>query len=100
MLQEQIRELVNYREDMMEDQWNKLIEDINLAQNREKNDSQLSLQEKRVKCIENHIVNEEEEIKKVSEELLQNEKIEMLSKDKQVLIRAAALIAPLRIQKK
>jgi hypothetical protein len=86
MLQEQIRELVNYREDMMEDQWNKLIEDINLAQNREKNDSQLSLQEKRVKCIENHIVNEEEEIKKVSEELLQNEKIEMLSKDKQVLI--------------
>lgn len=100
MLQEQIRELVNYREDMMEDQWNKLIEDINLAQNREKNDSQLSLQEKRVKCIENHIVNEEEEIKKVSEELLQNEKIEMLSKDKQVLIKAAALIAPLRIQKK
>jgi len=100
MLQEQIRELVNYREDMMEDQWNKLIEDINLAQNREKNDSQLSLQEKRVKCIENHIDNEEEEIKKVSEELLQNEKIEMLSKDKQVLIRAAALIAPLRIQKK
>ena len=82
MLQEQIRELVNYREDMMEDQWNKLIEDINLVQNREKNDSQLSLQEKRVKCIENHIVNEEEEIKKVSEELLQNEKIEMLSKDK------------------
>ena len=82
MLKEQIRELVNYREDMMEDQWNKLIEDINLAQNREKNDSQLSLQEKRVKCIENHIVNEEEEIKKVSEELLQNEKIEMLSKDK------------------
>ena len=81
MLKEQIRELVNYREDMMEDQWNKLIEDINLAQNREKNDSQLSLQEKRVKCIENHIVNEEEEIKKVSEELLQNEKIEMLSKD-------------------
>jgi len=100
MLQEQIRELVNYREDMMEDQWNKLIEDINLAQNREKNDSQLSLQEKRVKCIENHIDNEEEEIKKVSEELLQNEKIEMLSKDKQVLIKAAALIAPLRIQKK